>query len=495
MLKKSNESISIFLDEETLRVAHLKGTDVNAKIVKLVSQRVSGIAEAELPKVIQSALKSVNTKQADFFYIIPPSMVTTKNIEVPSVDKEEIKSIVSLQAGRHTPFSREEIQIGYINIGEYKSNYTKILLVIANKNTLKKQLAVFEKLGLKVKKVLFGPEGIASVYSEALGLKTEATPTGLIDIAEDSVEFTLAFHGSAITSRNIPIGKSQLASVQDGEESLNTLIDELSSTMDSYQSEDIEQLPSNYLITTDDDVSQKLQNALIEKLKWMVEVVPYGDYIQADKKMESAITAEFKNTSLLDVSSALLIADKAQVNLMPEELQLQKSVEEQGREVFFAGVFGFIILILVACILGTKIYFHNVFLTKLKEGYTESRKEVAELQEQSLKTKIIQNYLESRMISLDTINEIYNKIPNEIYLTALLIEENGEVSIQGVSDIASLIYNLGTDLKESELFKSVNVKSTTARKDRDKPVTAFEITLKLKNATEEEKIKIEQGEG
>ncbi|MBF0533362.1 MAG: hypothetical protein HQL23_09785, partial [Candidatus Omnitrophica bacterium] len=87
--------------------------------------------------------------------------------------EEEIKSIVSLQAGRHTPFSREEIQVGYIHIGVYKSNYTKILLVIANKNVIKQQLSVFDRAGLRVKRVLFSAEGIAAFYTAGLNLKNE----------------------------------------------------------------------------------------------------------------------------------------------------------------------------------------------------------------------------------------------------------------------------------------------------------------------------------
>ena len=98
------------------------------------------------------------------------------------------------------------------------------------------------------------------------------------------------------------------------------------------------------------------------------------------------------------------------------------------------------------------------------------------------------------MISLDTINELYRNIPNEIYLTSVVMDETGTVSVQGISDIASLVFNLGTTLKESNLFKSVNIKSTVAKKDRGKDVHAFEITLKLKTSSDEEGKKTENKE-
>ena len=100
-------------------------------------------------------------------------------------------------------------------------------------------------------------------------------------------------------------------------------------------------------------------------------------------------------------------------------------------------------------------------------------------------TKVIQNYLTNRMVSLDTISELYNNMPNEVYLTGITMDEDGDISIQGVADMASVVFNLGTTLKESDFFKSVNIKSTTSKKDRGKDVSAFEITLRLKSASDE----------
>ena len=90
------------------------------------------------------------------------------------------------------------------------------------------------------------------------------------------------------------------------------------------------------------------------------------------------------------------------------------------------------------------------------------------------------------MVSLDAIKELYYNIPDNIYLTNIFMDEDGSLSIQGISEIASLVFNLGTTLKESELFTSVEIKSTTSKKDRGKDVSAFEITLKLKSFTDDE---------
>ncbi|MBU0467998.1 MAG: pilus assembly protein PilM, partial [Candidatus Omnitrophica bacterium] len=484
--------ICISLGDDLLKIAQVKGSLKSCKVLNVVSVDVKGMSDADLPKTVQSALSGFNTKKSIAVSVVPPSMVTTKNIEVPSTNPDEIKSIVGLQAGRHTPFSRDEIQVGFVNIGVYKSNYSKILLVIANKNVLKHQLEVFEKAGIKIEKVLFAPEGIAGLYSDALGLKNEAIPKGIIDVDENSTNFVIAFHGISISSRSVPIGKIQLA--KEGETAINKLVDEIKMTLDLYINEDIEPAPAQYLITNEDEHTKALQAALKEKLNWAVEFVPYVDNVKATSSSIKKIANNYPNASFLDIISSASIVQDIQVDLMPEEVLMQRSLEEQGKELFKAATTGFIILFLVALTLGLRIYFKSTYLNKLQSKYKANREEVVKLEEDSKQTKIIQKYLAGRMVSLETIRELYYNIPDSVYLTNVFLDEDGSVSIQGVSEIASLVFNLGTTLKESALFKSVEIKSTTSKKDRGKDVSAFEITLKLKSFADDDDTKTENTE-
>lgn len=492
MLTQSNNYISISLSEDTLKIAVLKGSGPSAKIKNVVIKDIAGISETDLPKVIQASLPGVNPRYSEVIFLVPSSMTTTKNIEIPSVNPEEIKSIVNLQAGRHTPFSREEIQIGYINIGVYKTNYTKVLLVIANRNILKNQLSILEKAGLKAKKVLFAPEGVASLYTNILGLKDNPAPRGIIDVGKQTTDFVVVLKGMAIASRSIPVGKAHFAS--EGAAAFNRLVDELKKTIESYQGEDIDQLPSRYTLTSDDSQAKELQMILKDQLKWIVEITPYVDYVKMTQGVLKGLAASFGDHSPLDVIAISSSVDQSQVNLMPEEVQLQKSIEDQGREVLKTAIFGFVILLMVIFIFFFKNYFRDSYLNKLTDNYKSNRQEVLELKNTSIRTEIVQDFLKGRMISLDMLNELYRNVPNEIYLTNVFMNEDGHVSIQGVSDIASLVFNLGTSLKESNKFDSVNIKSTTARKDRGKDVSAFEITLKLKGSAKEMKDKASQKE-
>src|SRR3972149_3451470 len=46
--------------------------------------------------------------------VVPSKLLITKNVDMPSRDRKEIDKIVDLQAGRFTPYSRNEIVIDYL---------------------------------------------------------------------------------------------------------------------------------------------------------------------------------------------------------------------------------------------------------------------------------------------------------------------------------------------------------------------------------------------
>ena len=471
-----NDHICISLSDETLKIVEVKGSAPSAKIAQCVAVTIAGMAEADVSTTIQKSLKGFNTKSASVVLMVPPSITTSKNIEIPSTDEEEIKSIVNLQATRHTPYTREEIQVGFVNIGIFKGSFTKVLLVIANRLQIKSQIDAIEKAGVKVKKVLFAPEAIAQFYGSSKQVKRQTGPVGVIDIAQNNSNFVIIANGKAVAYRNILIGRNQLASDSSAQDKL---ADELKLTVEAYEGEGIDQVPSSFIFSSDDDLTKGLQGFLKTKLDWNIGFFPYTAQAKAGRSILGKLSNEYASNSFLDVVATAATAATARINLIPEEVQLQKSIEEQGRAIFKTAMMALTLLILVASIFAVRMHFVNQRLSKLQTDYEDSRAKVEALETQSKKTKLIRGYLNSRMDSLDTIKELYKYVPKDVYLTRITMEESGQISVQGVSEIGSTVYNLNKKFKESNLFQNADVKSKKAKKDRGKDAHAFEIVLEL----------------
>lgn len=479
-----HDYLSLSLNDETIKIAHLIVSDTTVKLVNVVKSEIRGLPEGDLPKVIQTLVASFNCRKPRAIWVVPSNLATTKNIEIPSKDPAEIKSIINLQAGRHTPFSREEILISFVNIGIYQTNYTKVLLVIVNRNSVKKQLSLLERAGLRIDQVLFAPETIARFYAKSLELNAEDVPVGIIDVGNQSTDFIVEFHGNVIACRSIPIGIKHI--IATGTDARDKLIGELAKSVESYQSEDIDKLPVTYILSSDDVRIKEMEPLLKEKLKANVKIVPYLDHLDSAQAALLKIIQEYNDESFLDVIAPPSVAEGAVVDLMPEELRLQKSIEAQSKEIIKLGVFAILGLIMMCAIFLNKLYFKTTFLNKLTDNYSLNRQSVVTLEETASKTRIVKDYMASRMVALDVFKELYRVLPQEIYLENVELDEKGAVTIRGTSDSMSLVFSLVTDLEASGLFKGVKTKSTTAKKERGKDVAAFEIGFKLESAKDDE---------
>lgn len=488
LLSKEKNYIIVALDEERLRISYLKAGSVDWEILHTVKRDIRGIAEDEIPQTIKSALSDLNVKKAETICVISSEVATTKNIEVPSLDPEEIKSIINLQAGRHTPYSREEIIVGYSNIGVYQRNYSKILLVIVNRDVIKKKFSILDDAGLKADYLVFSPEAIAGFYASVLNLTVSDAPVGIVDIGYNFTDFVIGLQGKIVACRNIPVGLTHL--IKEGPEAQRKLADELKKSIESYQSEDIEKPPTSYILTNDQEQTKNLRPILQDTLQATVKIVPYLDNVKISLPIRKSIK-DISDESFLDVIASGVALDQCQIDLVPEEIKMQKSIAEQGKEVAKSGIFVSIFLLLICGLFISKIHFKSTTLKNIKTEYQAGHEEAEALERIAEKTRLIKDYVSTRLVSLETLNEIYKIIPDEIYLGSIDLTEGGTITIQGVSESMSRVFSFVSALEDSQYFKNVKTKSTTAKKERGKDVAAFEIVFRLESAKGEEEMEEE----
>lgn len=480
---KTRDRIGVCLSEEAVKIAHLRITPSEKRAVSVAKGDIRGVPPDEVPMVIQALLSELNLKKPAAVCALPSQIVTTKNIEIPSTDPAEIKSIIDLQAGRHTPYSREEILIGYLTIGTFQRNYTKVLMVIVNRDVIQSQLGILSGAGIRVEKVVFAAEGSALFYAQQMNIKEQDAPVGIIDIAQETTDFIIECNRAVITSRSIPVGMTHL--IKGGKDSQEKLIVELLKSIEVYQSEDISRLPESYFITHDDAKLQELRPVLQERMKANIKIVPYLDHIKAGQPVMLKLVSEYNDDSFLNVIAAALTADDVRIDLTPDEIKTQRAVEKKGRQLIKASILGLMTLSLVCTMFFSKIYFKSVFLEKLKKDHARKRAAVTALDKVVQKTQIVKDYLNDRMVALDVLNSLYHLVPDEIYLQSIDVDQNGSIAVQGISESMSRVFHLVSALEDSPLFKGVKTKSTSAKKERGKDVAAFELGFRLESAPDE----------
>ncbi|MCG2711606.1 MAG: pilus assembly protein PilM, partial [Candidatus Omnitrophica bacterium] len=378
-LPNNKDIIGIDLSEDKLMISQLRNSGGKKEFIKLVHYSTEGMKEEDISRLVRKAIKELKIKHSFIVSIIPLHMTITKNLEIPSLDAEEIKEIVDLQSGRQTAYSREEIIVDYINIGVYRKSCTKILLVIAACEAVKRQFDIIEKAGFKVQDMAFAPEGITRICFEHQNKELQNVPVGIVHVDIDFTDFIISLRGRPIFTRSIPLGVKHF--IENKSKAGIKFAGEIKSSLETYQSEDIDSSPQLITLIGAIDHIRELKAMLGATIQVTIENMVYLDCL-ALRHNYKPVEALVQNISFLNITSVLLAAQSLKVSLIPEEIKLKRVFEERTCQMVKLTVNFMIIMLLGGSFFISKTYFEGAYLKRLRE-YNQAIKAEAKILERN----------------------------------------------------------------------------------------------------------------
>lgn len=477
MFAKSKDYVPIEINERYLTMAHIKVTGLKQEIVNVATAEIFNLPHEEVSKKIREFISGEGVKKPEIINVIPSNLAIFKNIEIPSVDKKEIKDIIELQAGRHTPYSRGEIILDYMEIGVVHNRYTKILLVIVKKEAVVSRYDIIKMAGFKAESAILSSESISKLYFNLFPEKSLKAPVAIVHIDSVSSDFSVIFGDKIIYLRSIPIGVFYINS--NPVESKQTFLDEIKKSMDSYMSENIEAAPSKiYFAGITDMITDVVGEEVKANMHVDVEIMSCGRVFTMPKSVEDKV-AQTKSVSLLPMLAATFISGQPSLNLIPEEVKIGKELQKKARRMMEAGIFLMAVLVMFCAILLTDLFFKKAYLSKLVSSYSEENKSSIELQNISDRTAIVKRFLSQKGASLSVLTELFKIMPKEIYLNSIDLKSGDTITTTGTADTMSRVFALVTDLENTKTFKNVKVDFTKTRRVKEQEVADFGLTFNI----------------
>ncbi len=472
----TRELVGLEFGSDVLKIAHLKVSLHRVEVANILSRPIGGLTEADISKIVKNVFGELQANNPYTIDIVTSPSVITKNIEIPSIDPQEIKEIISLQAGRHTPYAREEIISDYINIGNYKNMYTKILLVIVARQIVRRHFEIMDKAGLKIEKVLFAPEAIACSAANTLKLDTTSAPVGIVHLDAHYADFAVVFRNKLIFLRSIPIGSEYISNERAYQ---IKFAEELERSLEAYQGEDIEINPNTLVLTGAITQDQNLLGILNDTLHLPTKVISYYRNFTLSNSIINKVNTE-KYISFFTLIAPLLTEGQLKIDFIPEEIKLNRELAERARELIKTGMLVLAGLVILFSILMSKIYFKNAYLKKLNAKYQPLNEEVRGLEGNFTMVGLVKNCLSKRGYSLEVLAELYNIQPPELELSDIRFSDQTlKFNIRGTAESMSVVFQFVEKLEKSKYFKDVKTKYTTNRREELKDLTDFEIVATL----------------
>ena len=214
MFFKNNIYTCIDIGSYALKAAQIKKTGdksfkiLDTKLQKLPRDTITdGVIKDEslLAAEIKNILDQFKKKTDYIITAVPSNELLIRNIEMPKMDKKEIKESLKWEADEQIPYPVENAAIDFFMVEEGEGT-VKYLISAVKKNIIDNFLAPFERNNLKVSVVNTQPMALISL----LDYQNQCDQIiAIIDIGFSATQITIANRNDVFLSRTIDTGGNQ----------------------------------------------------------------------------------------------------------------------------------------------------------------------------------------------------------------------------------------------------------------------------------------------
>lgn len=479
---------------------------------------------------LKKALSGIDTKAAILVCVVDCPKTCVRNIIIPPMPKREMLEAVRWEARNYIPFSIDQAVLDFTILGEVIDKDVKklnVAVAAAPQETVNKQLSLFAQLGMKVSLVIPASIALQNLIAKSK-LKRDET-VAIVELGATITELSIYKNYHLEFARKFPVAGSDITKSMTGalasqkgrvqlsteeaekikkqwglpssdksemiEDKISTsqilslirpaveqLANEIERSFDSYQEGSKEGKVDRIILfgggarlkglveflSDELGLDVKIGNSL-EDLKILSGAVAEKDIIS--HRLDLAVGAALGNVKLLD-----LIMDKG-INLLP--LKLKEETKRFVKNVSLKVIVAAVLTLLLLFYIGMRIQLEasEKKLTAAKVEYGSLAPQAQELYKKILIGRAFLN----RPHWEDTLKEISNVVPFNIYLTKLSMKNDifnlKGIIIQSNQTAEAALSNFMMTL-EKGIFKNVTL-VTTSKKAENSTTSEFEIKCEI----------------
>jgi Tfp pilus assembly PilM family ATPase/Tfp pilus assembly protein PilN len=435
------------------------------KIVDVTSQ---GIAKT------LSRMMDKRSRRNYTIAVAPRRQVMLRVFSLPSTKEEELKKMIFLQIVRQVPYQKDDIVFDFIVIGKDASGYTKVLTAVVRKESINQYFKIFLQAGVTINAIALSSMSIANWVFYAQRKKPFSSVFAVLHVDSVNSEICFCEKDKLLFSRFINFGTRDLAVSQQ-----DNLIREIEMTFQTFQKENTGQNPEAMFILAPEDLARDFSGKIQEALKIQTSIVDPIQISSGLKKQSGVPLSEEPPCSPVVALGTTLKGVQRSFNLLPVEVSEKRSYREKKNVVA-----QFFVLFILCLSLLTGIFFMR--LERQKQAFFALEKRsltfeprLIDLEKKKERIKTIKNYLNIGPLAIDVLNELYRLTPEDIFFRLVQINQQQQITMQGVADQLSNVNAFQNQLVNSSMFKEVNLQYATQRRAFEGEITDFTITARI----------------
>ncbi|MBM4142724.1 MAG: hypothetical protein FJ225_03890 [Lentisphaerae bacterium] len=463
----SGSVVVVEISNDWLKIAQAVPQRGGVALAKLHLQRFETL-DGSLAGAVSAAFDRLGIPRSGVVACLPRQVVNVRMLELPSTDPSEIADMVELQAGKQTPYSRDEIVSDYRIVGSRREGYSRIVLAIVQRSALRQRFSILEEAGLDVDTMSVSSEGLLN------WLRAVAPAEGtraVLDVDSYFSDLSVVSGGQLLFTRGILVGANQL--VDDADRWSGKLVDEIRRSLDAFRGE-APGSPLSGLIVTGaaaavDGLGARLGEALGMEVGTMDSL-----RVAARRPAEPALgEGDFRRVSLTALIGMALAPGRLQLNLVPDSVRMRKGLALKARSLATLGILLMSALVAASLLANVRIFMLRERLAGIRREYARTAPAAAEVESMRQMVDLIRERQDKRLAAVAVLNAIHAGVPENVLLDQVSLERGGPEAdsagtavVEGTAaqrrDISRLIKNL----ESAAEFRDVREGGSTAADSR-----------------------------
>ncbi len=428
-----------------------------------------------LSQSIAAAFKKKKFSKTPVVSCIPRQMVNIRMLELPSTDTDEIVDMVGFQAGKQTPYSKDEIAFDYKMLASARDGYTRVLLAIVQRSVLRQRFSILEEAGLEIARMSVSSEGVLSWYEQSV--KSEQTAPGatvLLDIDSTYSDFMVISRGVPVFTRSILIGADQLTGNFDVAK--DEFLQEINRSMDACRGESSELEIGSMVLSGAAPQIAGLSEHLAGQLGFSVK---NRDCLHDVSKMPAQpVMSEYPTVSLTSLMGMASAPDQLEFNMIPDSVKLRKELVEKAQNLTSFGILVMTLMICASTLIVAKLFYKEARLKTLKHLVGKTDSHASEVDRQEAIIDVVDKRSDPTFAVINILSEVHVCVPDGTVLEEIEVKTgDATVRLRGSALARADVRTLVAHLERSKLF--INAKSESESRDPKTRRVVFDVVCLL----------------
>lgn len=443
--------------------------------IRLQNLKVVRIADLKQPlyEEIPLIFRSLGIRAKHVTTYLPRKLVTTRFLEVPSTDEQELKEIMRIQGIKQTPYSPDEVALAYAVVGSRQDGMSDVVLAFCQRKFVDERVHLLEQSGFAVKRISISTEGVVDWYIAHQVASGLDVPKDLVVLIDQDLSFSdviFCREGKLIYSKNILIGSQQMAlEAAHPEQQIERFCEEVKQAIEFATEEaKLTPLKKGILMAPIKD-GRLLRQALEFKLQ-----IPIEFYNPAqDLNMPADSMAHMGSiTPLIGFGQP---KTDFLFDLMPEDLKLGIALEKRNRQMAATALLSLGLLAVISFLIASHFYKKKEYLETLEMEIGKTKEYAESIEEKLSRTRLIERVRNPKTSFLNYLSKISGILAPEIYFSSINFASEDRIILKGYAGQMSEVFDFAKALEELKIFKGVKSERVSKKKEDDRVVAEFEI--------------------